>query len=333
MEKKYELIETNCNSDYRIKALKDFQLITGEMVKKGDLGGLVDGEHNLSQEGNCWISYYAGAFGKSSVKDNAILKDYSGAFDNSTVSGNAVMNGDSKAYDHSTISGNAVMKDWSRAYNSSIITENAVMQHNSCADGNSTVSGNAVMKDDSVVCGNSTVSGNAVMKDDSIVCGNSTVSGNAVMQDNSCAEGDSIITGNAVLQAYQTIRYGTVTTDLLGTKDWVGALYAELGVAPNDNKVVLYKKVWSTDDTNTFTSNYDRNFLYKIGETVVAENVNEDIFESCARGLHFTSLEFLNDYDGDAILKCEIDVPDIITVQEEKVRARRCKVLRVYKEE
>ena len=51
MEKKYEAIKV-CNY-YRIKALKDFQLITGETVRKGDLGGRIHGEHNLSHEENC----------------------------------------------------------------------------------------------------------------------------------------------------------------------------------------------------------------------------------------------------------------------------------------
>ena len=259
MEKKYELIKEN--DYYRIKALKNFQLITGEVIRKGDFGGCVRGEQNLSQEGNCWISYYAGAFGKSSVKDNAILKDYS------------------IAYDHSNITGNAVLKDRS------------------------------------------------------IARGNSTISGNAVMKDHSWAKSDSIISGNALLQARQHIIHGTVITDLLGTKDWIGALYAELGVVPKDNKVVLYKKAWSTDDESVFKSDYDRNFLYKIGETVVAEDVDEDIFESCARGLHFTSLEFVKNYGGDTIIECEVEIPDIGIVQDSKVRARKCKVLRVYKGE
>ena len=241
MDKKYELIKEG--GHYRIKALKDFQLITGEIVKKGDFGGRIHGEHNLSQEGNCWIGYHARTLDNSRVLDDAVLKDHS------------------TAYDNSTISGNVVMKDFS------------------------------------------------------------------------WAKGDSIISGNAVLQAYQHIQFGTVTTDLLGTKDWIGALCAELGVVPNDNKVILYKKVWSTDDKSIFESIYEKNFLYKIGETVVAEDVDEDIFKSCARGLRFTSLEKAKDYYGNAILKCEVEIPDIITIQEGKVRARKCKVLRVYKEE
>ena len=111
MDKKYELIETDCDGFYRIKALKDFQLITGEIVKKGYLGGLVNGEHNLSQEGNCWIGYHARALDNSRVLDDAVLKDHSDALDDSTVSGNAVMKDYSWAHNNSTISGNAVMKD------------------------------------------------------------------------------------------------------------------------------------------------------------------------------------------------------------------------------
>jgi hypothetical protein len=295
MEKKYELIKEN--DYYRIKALKDFQLITSEVIKVGDIGGYVHGEHNLSHEGTCWIEYYARAYDNSMVMDNAVLKDFSRAFDNSTVSGNAVMKGDSWAKDNSTVSGNAVMKDYSMARD------------------------------------NSTVSGNAVMKDNSLAHNNSAISGNAVMKDCSWAEGDSIITGNAVLQAYQTIRYGTVTTDLLGTKDCVGALYAELGIIPQNNKAILYKKVWKTDDESVFKSDYRRNFLYKIGKISRVRKVDEDIFKSCTRGLHFTSLEFVNGYSGDTIIECEVEVSDIITVHDKEVRARKCRVIGIYKEE
>ncbi|OQB41011.1 MAG: hypothetical protein BWY04_01107 [candidate division CPR1 bacterium ADurb.Bin160] len=279
MYKKYELIETNYEDRYRIEALKDFQLITGEVIKTGDLGGIVSGKHNLSQEGNCWISYHTAVSDNSRVEDNAVLKDFSCACGNSKVSGNAVMKDNSTILDFSTISGNAVMKDWSR------------------------------------------------------ICDSSTVSGNAVMKDYSCAQGDSIITGNAILQVFQRIQYGTVTTDLLGTKNLIGALYAELGVVPQNNKVILYKTVWSTDNPDVFKSNHRRNFLYKIGKISRVRNVDEDVFKSCTRGLHLTTLNIAKNYGGDTILECEVDLKDIITVQFSKVRTRKCKVIRVYKEE
>ena len=52
--KKYELTnetkKVNGKTFYRIKALKDFG-----NIKKGELGGYVESENILSQEGNCWI--------------------------------------------------------------------------------------------------------------------------------------------------------------------------------------------------------------------------------------------------------------------------------------
>lgn len=295
MDKKYEIL--NIYGCFIIKALKDFQLMTGKIIKKGDFGGRVDGEHNLSQEGNCWISCYAKAIGDSRVLDDAVLKDRSMAYGNSKISGNAVMKDHSVAYGNVTVSGNAVMEDFSRAFD------------------------------------NSTISGDTVMKGDSKAYGYSTVSGNAVMKDYSCADGNSIITGNALLQADQCIKYGTVTTDLLGTKDLIGALYAELGVKPKNNKIVLYKSVWRTDNPDVFESNHHRNFLYKIGKISRARNVSEDIFKSCAGGLHFTSLEFINRHKGNTILECEVEVPDIVTVQMGEVRARKCRVIGIYKGE
>jgi hypothetical protein len=47
---KYILIKDNYSDFYRLKALKNFL-----DVKRGDLGGYVEGYYNLSQSGDCWI--------------------------------------------------------------------------------------------------------------------------------------------------------------------------------------------------------------------------------------------------------------------------------------
>ena len=47
-EMKYELIPSDREGFYRVKALRDFN-----DVKKGDIGGYVEGEKNLSQYGDC----------------------------------------------------------------------------------------------------------------------------------------------------------------------------------------------------------------------------------------------------------------------------------------
>lgn len=87
--KKYELtdetIEVYGTALHRIKALKDFG-----NVKKGELGGYVESERNLSQEGNCWVC------------DNARVYSNAKVFGNAEVCGNAEVFGNA---DYITIKG------------------------------------------------------------------------------------------------------------------------------------------------------------------------------------------------------------------------------------
>lgn len=55
---------------YRIEALKDFS-----NVKKGDKGGFVESEDNLSQKGNCWIYHTAKVFDNAAVCGDALISD------------------------------------------------------------------------------------------------------------------------------------------------------------------------------------------------------------------------------------------------------------------
>ena len=85
--KKYELtdetIDVSGTTLHRIKALKDFG-----NVKKGELGGYVESERNLSQEGNCWVCGNAKVCGDAKVCGNAWV------FGNAEVYGNAKVCGD-----------------------------------------------------------------------------------------------------------------------------------------------------------------------------------------------------------------------------------------------
>lgn len=71
MEKKFELTEEFIINNsgiklYRIKALKDFS-----DVKKGDLGGYVQQERNLSQFGNAWVCGNVQVYGNAWVFGDA----------------------------------------------------------------------------------------------------------------------------------------------------------------------------------------------------------------------------------------------------------------------
>ena len=77
MNKKYELLRDdsiieNNTELYRIRALRSF----GD-VKKGDLGGYIESESNLSHEGNCWVYDDAYIYKGLRVSGEAqVFKDY-----------------------------------------------------------------------------------------------------------------------------------------------------------------------------------------------------------------------------------------------------------------
>lgn len=67
---------------YQIRALKDF-----DDVKAGDLGGYIEKESNLSQDGNCWVYGNAKVYDDAKVFDNA--KVYGAKVYGAQVYGNA----------------------------------------------------------------------------------------------------------------------------------------------------------------------------------------------------------------------------------------------------
>ena len=70
---------------YRIQALRDFGL-----VKAGDLGGWIEKERNLSQEGDCWVGDYAMVWGNAMVYNNAVASDNAQIWENARVWGRAL---------------------------------------------------------------------------------------------------------------------------------------------------------------------------------------------------------------------------------------------------
>lgn len=127
MNEKYEITEI-AHPEYpwlhRIRALRDVR----EDVHAGDLGGFVQSEKNLSQEGQCWIADNAVAAEEAHVSGDAILWDYSCARGCAAISG------------VSRIGGQAIIED------SAIIAAGYV-------HGNVHVSGNAKIHANSVTGG------------------------------------------------------------------------------------------------------------------------------------------------------------------------------------
>ena len=151
VEKKYEMLEREENGLCRIRALKDFG-----NVSKGDIGGYIEEEENLSQLGDCWIC------------DNASVSGTAKIFDNAKIFGDAVICDNASVYDTARVYGDASVYGTARVYGNANIFGNAW----GCGDAN--IFGNARVYGDAQVCGDARVCG------DAWVCGDARISGNAV---------------------------------------------------------------------------------------------------------------------------------------------------------
>ena len=112
-DKKYELVKEDSitignKTLYRIRALREFN-----DVKKGELGGYIEKEDNLSHYGNCWV------FGNARVYDNAR------AFGNATVYGNAWVYDDSEVYDNARVFANVMVYGEARVFGNAWVYDNA----------------------------------------------------------------------------------------------------------------------------------------------------------------------------------------------------------------
>ena len=201
-EKKYEItektIEWNGRILHQIKALKDFG-----NVKTGRLGGWIEKESNLSQEGDCWVfndaivcddaKVYEGAL----IYNNAQVRDHAEVFWKSVIKGNACIYDNAKVFgnvvikDRVEVWGNAVIYEYARLYGNVIVYNNAqVYDHaaiysNARISGYAQVGGNTIVFDDAQVCGYTKIYEDAEIYGDVKVFGNAEIRGNARVNSNS----------------------------------------------------------------------------------------------------------------------------------------------------
>lgn len=92
---------------YRIKACMDFTTASGKEVKAGDLGGYVEREQNLSQQGKAWIYGNAKVWGNAEVHGNAEIWGSAKVYGNVRVYGNAKVYGNAEIWDNAKVWGSA----------------------------------------------------------------------------------------------------------------------------------------------------------------------------------------------------------------------------------
>lgn len=120
----------------QIRAIKNFGTI-----KKGDLGGYIQSEINLSHSGLAWVSDNARVFDCAEVKDNAQL------------------------------SGDAVLCDYACIIGNSIVTERATVLDNAIIADNAKIYGSAIVQGCAIIMGTVEVYGHAKVNEDCFFSG------------------------------------------------------------------------------------------------------------------------------------------------------------------
>ena len=175
MKKKYELIEDDkvfvgvdtTTTLYRIKALRNF----GD-VKKGDIGGYIEKEENLSHIGNCWVADSAKVFGDATIKDNALVSERATVCGYATVRGNAKVFQDVLVYHNAAVYNNAIVRGQAKISGYANIKDKAEISGRSVIAGCSVICGSAKIQFRSIINGNAIISGNSIIGgDDTIMIG------------------------------------------------------------------------------------------------------------------------------------------------------------------
>ena len=330
---KYELTDIKRDyyktTVYRIRALEDienkhdFQLD----VKKGDLGGWVSGYHNLSQQGKCWI------YDNSIVTDNARVEDDAIVYDNSIMYDNSSAYNRSEVCD-STLRNNSMILGKGRVKYCDIYDDVKVMRNSSLI--HSTLVGNTQIKMESCCIQDCWIYDSYIMdkaKMHKANISNSIIKENGQVYMSNIHKGIIAKDASIFFSFVEDVKFNneeSFTSVALRSMNDINnkksMLFYQCNLFPEDDYVIAYKIV-----NKDFSSVYDDNFFYKVGEIIEEPNTDLDESKSCAEGLHFSSPNYWSknrdEFEKQFVLKAKIKLDDIVSIQNGKFRCKRAEIL------
>ncbi len=184
---------------FRIMAIKDFKLVDGTQIKKGDLGGYISSEKNLSQEGMCWVMDETRVYENAVISDNAIVRNCANVLgnakvsDDAQISGQAVICDNAKVFEFAQIYGSATVGGGvNNTLDEPFVCGNARVYGSACVGGNALVTDSAVISDDAWILDNSQII------DEAKVYGDARILGNSIIQHSSEVFGKSEVSNQIV---------------------------------------------------------------------------------------------------------------------------------------
>lgn len=153
-------------------------------VRRGSLGGYIQGYHNLSSKGSCWVGGKAQVWGEAEVKDSGSVTGDAKVWGDSIVSDSAAVSGLAEVFD-SKLSGSSTVRQLSKV--------------SKCIIGNTAdVSGKAVLvgaklENYARVCGNAKLIGEILARHDVRIGGDAVIKGQHTFSGNTFIKGDAKI--------------------------------------------------------------------------------------------------------------------------------------------
>ena len=148
--KKYKITDESIMHNgielFRIEAIKDFA-----NVRKGDKGGFIANESNLSHDGNCWIYDDAKVYEEARIYENACIYNNTQVYGHAKVSGYACLYHNAKAFDYAFVRGDACLYNnsqvyhFAKVYNHAIICDYAKIYCCVIIHGNAIICGDALV--------------------------------------------------------------------------------------------------------------------------------------------------------------------------------------------
>lgn len=192
---------------FRIQAARNFG-----MVRKGDLGGFIQCEKNLSHLGTAWVYEDAVVMDDAIVEDDAkvsgtsIVKEDARVYDNAFVDGKSEISGHSQVFESARVE-DSNLDTKARAYGRSRVMDSGLQSFSRVYDNafvkDSTLSGNCEIYGEASI-NHGSIFENAKVYDNAIVTGpGAVVAGDTrICEDGHIVTGTTV-TGDSILTSYR----------------------------------------------------------------------------------------------------------------------------------
>lgn len=332
---KYFLVpSTDYTNKFRIVCYKDIytegrkKVNQKPVLKRGQLGGLVSGPNNLSQDGLCWIDESSQVTGTAKISGSVqVLKE-------SYIRSGNFFGHYGSSLNHCSVSFNVVVN----ARIGTAKLSDVRMPSYSATDNPITINvSDGYITDTSIIQG-STVEGYVNIKR----CTIRRAKVKAIKAVDCEFNNDTEVSTNQQLRHIE-FKPGAVVTDdqrILGTmcdsdlSDLRKSIMFQTGLmADSSGDIICYKLV-----NNDMTSLRTKEFKYNLGLVTTGINITDYVKRngelskvSCGPGLHFSHATYWLDNEKShsqrMMLICRVNLRNIIAVQEGKIRATKCYVL------